>query len=322
MPVFVLGESMGAAVAMAAVAPPSAPPVAGLILVAPAVWNGADLPDSLPRDLARPGGHRPGPAGQRPQARRQASDNIEMLRALGRDPLYLRHTRLDAVAGLVELMARGQEAAPGLRLPMLVLLGARDQIVPPQASRRFVATLPPDSCSVVTYLDGWHLLLRDHQRERVFADILAWVDGRPLPSRLDHPCGPAPRRPEPLTGGSRHAHPSRARPAPGVPTLADSYLLDALILGVVEGITEFIPVSSTGHLILARDFLGYPVERFDVLVFVIQLAAILAICLLYFGRLWRVLVDCRAGRRRAASCSRSPSPSSRRWCSACCSTTS
>jgi undecaprenyl-diphosphatase len=72
--------------------------------------------------------------------------------------------------------------------------------------------------------------------------------------------------------------------------LPDSNLLHALILGVVEGITEFIPVSSTGHLILARDFLGYPVERFDVLVFVIQLAAILAICLLYLGRLTRVLV--------------------------------
>jgi undecaprenyl-diphosphatase len=73
--------------------------------------------------------------------------------------------------------------------------------------------------------------------------------------------------------------------------LAESYLFDALVLGVVEGITEFIPVSSTGHLILARDFLGYPVQRFEVLVFVIQLAAILAICLLYFGRLWRVMLD-------------------------------
>ncbi|MGD9509819.1 MAG: undecaprenyl-diphosphate phosphatase [Geminicoccaceae bacterium] len=73
--------------------------------------------------------------------------------------------------------------------------------------------------------------------------------------------------------------------------MTDGYLLDALVLGVVEGITEFIPVSSTGHLIIARDLLGYPVDRFDVLVFVIQLAAILAICLLYFGRLWRVLVE-------------------------------
>ena len=71
----------------------------------------------------------------------------------------------------------------------------------------------------------------------------------------------------------------------------DSSLIDALILGVVEGVTEFIPVSSTGHLILARELLGYPVERFDVLVFVIQLAAILAICLLYAGRLIRVLLD-------------------------------
>jgi undecaprenyl-diphosphatase len=73
--------------------------------------------------------------------------------------------------------------------------------------------------------------------------------------------------------------------------LADGYLIDALVLGVVEGITEFIPVSSTGHLILAREFLDYPAERFDVLVFVIQLAAILAICMLYAGRLTRVLID-------------------------------
>ena len=79
--------------------------------------------------------------------------------------------------------------------------------------------------------------------------------------------------------------------------MTDGYLLDALVLGVVEGVTEFIPVSSTGHLIIARDLLGYPVERFDVLVFVIQLAAILAICLLYFGRLWRALVSGRPAAR-------------------------
>lgn len=76
-----------------------------------------------------------------------------------------------------------------------------------------------------------------------------------------------------------------------IDTLFDSNVIGALILGVVEGVTEFIPVSSTGHLIIARDFLGYPVERFDVLVFVIQLAAILAICLLYARRLIGVVVD-------------------------------
>ncbi len=72
--------------------------------------------------------------------------------------------------------------------------------------------------------------------------------------------------------------------------MPDRNLLDALVLGVVEGVTEFIPVSSTGHLILARDLIGYPTERFEVLVFVIQLAAILAVCLLYARRLTAVVL--------------------------------
>ena len=73
--------------------------------------------------------------------------------------------------------------------------------------------------------------------------------------------------------------------------MADSSIIDALVLGLVEGLTEFIPVSSTGHLILTRDLLGYSPARFDVLVFVIQLAAILAVCLLYAPRLIKVLVE-------------------------------
>jgi acylglycerol lipase len=191
LPVFVLGESMGASVAMAALAPrQDAPLVAGLILTAPAVWNGSDLPSAYRTTLRVLSSVLPMLRVSARHVRVQASDNVEMLYALGRDPLYQRYTRLDAVAGLVDLMTESQAVAPKLRLPMLVLLGARDQIVKPTASRRFVATLDPSHCSVATYLEGWHLLLRDHQREEVFADILAWVDGSPLPSGLDHPCGP------------------------------------------------------------------------------------------------------------------------------------
>ena len=193
LPVYVLGESMGGAVALAALGAPDPPPVAGVILAAPAVWNGADLPAYYRSTLQVLATVAPMLRVSGRHLRRQASDNIPMLRALGRDPLYLRYTRVDAVAGLVELMVEGQEAATSVKVPMLILLGARDQMVPPTASRRFVAALEPEGCAVVTYLDGWHLLLRDNQRERVFADILAWVDGAPLPSRLDRPCAPPPQ---------------------------------------------------------------------------------------------------------------------------------
>jgi undecaprenyl-diphosphatase len=63
----------------------------------------------------------------------------------------------------------------------------------------------------------------------------------------------------------------------------------AVILGVIEGVTEFLPVSSTGHLLLAERFFdlgeGNFWKSFAVL---IQLGAILAIVALYFGKLWRV----------------------------------
>lgn len=65
-------------------------------------------------------------------------------------------------------------------------------------------------------------------------------------------------------------------------------VLDAVLLGIVEGLTEFIPVSSTGHLILLVDmlsFAGPPGKVFEV---VIQLGAILAVCVVYFSRLWGV----------------------------------
>ncbi len=66
-------------------------------------------------------------------------------------------------------------------------------------------------------------------------------------------------------------------------------LLQAALLGVVEGITEFLPVSSTGHLILLIDILGFkspPGHTFEV---IIQLGAILAVCWLYRRRLWHTV---------------------------------
>ena len=67
-------------------------------------------------------------------------------------------------------------------------------------------------------------------------------------------------------------------------------IAEALLLGILEGLTEFIPVSSTGHILLAGHFLGFRStgRAFEVL---IQLGAILAILSVYFGRLWKLLLD-------------------------------
>ena len=67
-------------------------------------------------------------------------------------------------------------------------------------------------------------------------------------------------------------------------------IAEALILGLIEGLTEFIPVSSTGHLLLAGHFMGFenPGKTFEVL---IQLGAILAILTVYSAKLLKILTD-------------------------------
>lgn len=78
--------------------------------------------------------------------------------------------------------------------------------------------------------------------------------------------------------------------------------LAAIILGLVEGLTEFIPVSSTGHLLITKEMLGLTDPRWDTLIVLIQLGAILAVVALYFQRLWTVLLGLF-----------SPDPSARRF---------
>src|SRR5260221_10085760 len=65
-------------------------------------------------------------------------------------------------------------------------------------------------------------------------------------------------------------------------------LVHALILGVVEGLTEFLPISSTGHLIVAAELLGATDERWKVFNIVIQTGAMLAVVWEYRARFFRV----------------------------------
>ena len=73
--------------------------------------------------------------------------------------------------------------------------------------------------------------------------------------------------------------------------------ISAIILGVVEGLTEFIPVSSTGHLLLAKTVLGLPPGFWDPFIVLIQLGAILGVVALYFRRLWAVLTTLPTSQR-------------------------
>ncbi len=177
-PLFVLGESMGAAVAMLALARPGAPPVDGLILAAPGVWAGESLNPWFRFGLGLVAGIVPDADLARGRPRDiQASDNIPMLIALGRDPLYTRTARAAALYGLVRLMDRGLDAADALDLPLLILVGAQDEVVPEAAYAAFLAKLSVTDCTLIRYEDGWHLLYRDHQRAVPIADTLAWVRG-------------------------------------------------------------------------------------------------------------------------------------------------
>ena len=72
-------------------------------------------------------------------------------------------------------------------------------------------------------------------------------------------------------------------------------LLAALLLGIIEGITEFLPISSTGHLLIAEHWLGHRSDLFNIS---IQAGAILAVVLIYRQRLWQLLTGLREANNR------------------------
>jgi acylglycerol lipase len=189
VPIFVLGESMGAAVALVLAASRPSLPVTGYILSAPGVRGRASMSSFSRTTLEIASRLIPavGFSGAAPGF--SPSDNEDAMRRWSRDPLTAKEFRVDLVYGLVDLMDQALEAATGFDRRALVLYGARDRIVPPDPLRRLLASMPasPDR-RIAYYREGHHLLLRDRGRALVIGDIIAWLDqpGVPLPSGADH----------------------------------------------------------------------------------------------------------------------------------------
>jgi alpha-beta hydrolase superfamily lysophospholipase len=176
LPVIALGESMGGAVVLSALAAKREPDVDGVILVAPAVWSRQDMP-LLYRVALWTAAHLvPSMTVSGKGLNIWPSDNIEMLRAIARDPLFQKKTRSDAVWGLVNLMDEARHAPEKISdpPPILFLYGAKDQIIPAGPAKAVVAALGTRA-EVHEYPGGYHMLLRDLDRQTVLNDIVRWV---------------------------------------------------------------------------------------------------------------------------------------------------
>ena len=191
-PVYLLGESMGAAVILAAVAQHTEMPVDGIILAAPAIWGWQTQSSlnrtifdfamaTIPRAAVRPNG-----------VYREPSNNYQMLRQMGRDPKVIKATRVDTAFGLVELMTlafdAGAKLGPAPR--WLIMFGDREDILTTESVGRFLATLPklpPEEGRLARYPQGYHMLLRDLGAHALYDDIAAWIrdPAAALPSGAD-----------------------------------------------------------------------------------------------------------------------------------------
>lgn len=180
-PLYLFGESMGGAVILGAATILHRTCAAGVILSAPAVWGWQTMP-WWQGVLLRLTAH-VAPAwtvtGEGLDIR--PSDNIDMLRALGRDPLVIKETRIDTIYGLTNLMQAGYAGSEQLQLPTLLLYGEHDEIITPVPVCGMLEKLNDFSAvgwRMLMYPEGFHMLTRDLQAEVVLRDIAAWIIDR------------------------------------------------------------------------------------------------------------------------------------------------
>ncbi len=190
-PIYLLGESMGGAIVITAMQQVDMPDVSGIILAAPALWARSTMPwyqTSLLWTLAH---SMPWLTLTGSGLKIMPSDNIDMLRAMGRDPMVIKATRVETVYGLTDLMDTAFDSASSLRAHTLMLYGEKDEVIPKEPTYAFLQQmLTSDTAekTVAIYQNGYHMLLRDLQAPTAWQDIVAWIKNAPkhLPSGADY----------------------------------------------------------------------------------------------------------------------------------------
>lgn len=183
-----LGESMGGAVLLHALQRHPPGWIDGAALLAPAVWNRAEMP-WYARAPLRVLSH--SWRGMKVSGRitgRVPTDDAQALRQRHEDPLVIQRVRVDMLWGLADLMDAATSQPVTADVPVLILYGAHDEIVPPEATCAWIQGLAPNGgWRLAFYPDGWHLLTRDLGARTVHDDLIAWFTrpGLPLPSGAD-----------------------------------------------------------------------------------------------------------------------------------------
>lgn len=172
LPVYVMGESMGGGVALAAAGSGALPDIAGLILAAPAVredvtfrysynaflWTAAHI---LPRVTIH-------------NDRGNTLHTDQAYRRLSSDPRIVREVRIDTYWGLIRLTDMASDLAPQVSLPVLLMHGGRDRVVAGKSIRALADHLG-DLAAVEYWEDAPHELLHWREQERVIDRITDWL---------------------------------------------------------------------------------------------------------------------------------------------------
>ena len=176
VPVFLLGNSLGGLIALEyALKHPeglrgviaASPPLGRLSVPAPLMALGRVLSTVWPTFSMRTGMDLSG----------LARDPTVASTVLA-DPLFHRVGTARLSTEVVAAIARVQTGAPRFPLPLLLLQGGADRMVPPEGTRRFAAAVAHPDAQLIEYAEGYHVLFADLDREQVLGDVERWVTAR------------------------------------------------------------------------------------------------------------------------------------------------